>query len=92
MEQGGVLGVGRCKEYPVRFFRIKRIYRKIIRTNYKRKERRWHFRGPNTRSLNKHRMHVLFAYELRPSFTPLPPPPVCEALPVDGEIEWRDAA
>lgn len=63
MTRGGIYG--RSREYPYTAGRIKRIFRTAIRVDYDN-ERRYRRNSVNANALNKHHLHVMFAYEFRP--------------------------
>jgi hypothetical protein len=56
----------RCRRYPCRAWRIRRIFRRVIRIDLARRGESWRQRTVNVVAYNKSDMVPVFAYQWRP--------------------------
>lgn len=74
MLRGGIYG--RSPQYPWRALRTRRIFRRVIRLNFRHAGERWRERTPNAVAFNQSDMVPVFAYQWRPKrVTPGARPP-----------------
>lgn len=89
---GGIYG--RSTQYPWRAMRMRRIFRRVIRSDFRREEP-WRQRTANALAFNSMPMVPVFAYEWRPPRFQWRSPPPRKTQPIhlpEQEITLKRAA
>jgi hypothetical protein len=88
MERGGIYG--RSRTYPHTGGRVRRVFRTCIHISFRGPDFCWS--SENAKAFNKQALHVLLAYEIRPTRYRAPPPKTPESMPSEAPLLLQEAA